>query len=394
MDVDYHTQALKNVDVSIVKELNTREIGNFRVSFGEVKVTQDFYKYKAMIYGKTLSTHNLDLPPLKYHTRGLWFTIPGVVADSLEHIFTKKDAFAGSLHGAEHALISMFPLLVLCDRFDIGGLSTNYHPETGKATIFIYDAYEGGIGLAEKAVEVMEKLVEVTRDMVKSCQCRKGCPTCIYSPKCGNDNKPLHKNGTIFLLEAILKMMKGETVDLSNDSGFELIPKSSGPFKSPAMGSEGYQEFENPENLNRKGESFYLNGNLNEAAKCFQKVLEMDENNISALKYQGIIRVKQEKPEKALEFFEKVLLIHPDDPETLYYQALSFNKIQKYAESKNVSLELLKIRPDWDDAWSVLAIALHALGDKEKAIEAYSKALELDPLNQDAARNLKDLLDS
>ena len=170
MDVDYHTQALKNVDVSIEKELNTREIGNFKVSFGEVKVTQDFYKYKAMIYGKTLSTHNPDLPPLKYHTRGLWFTIPGVVADSLENIFTKKDAFAGSLHGAEHALISMFPLLVLCDRFDIGGLSTNYHPETGKATIFIYDAYEGGIGLAEKAVEVMEKLVEVTRDMVKSCQ--------------------------------------------------------------------------------------------------------------------------------------------------------------------------------------------------------------------------------
>ncbi|EKF86579.1 DEAD/DEAH box helicase [Methanobacterium formicicum] len=394
MDVDYHTQALKNVDVSIVKELNTREIGNFRVSFGEVKVTQDFYKYKAMIYGKTLSTHNLDLPPLKYHTRGLWFTIPGVVADSLENIFTKKDAFAGSLHGAEHALISMFPLLVLCDRFDIGGLSTNYHPETGKATIFIYDAYEGGIGLAEKAVEVMEKLVEVTRDMVKSCQCRKGCPTCIYSPKCGNDNKPLHKNGTIFLLEAILKMMKGETVDLSNEPGFELIPKSSGSFKSPAMGSEGYQEFENPENLNRKGESFYLNGNLNEAARCFQKVLEMDENNISALKYQGIILAKQEKPEKALEFFEKVLLIQSDDPETLYYQAVLFNETEQYAESKNISMKLLKARPDWDDAWSVLAIALHALGDREKAIEAYSKALELDPLNHDAAINLKDLLDS
>ena len=394
MDVDYHTQALKNVDVSIVKELDKREIGNFTVSFGEVKVTQDFYKYKAMIYGKTLSTHNLDLPPLKYHTRGLWFTIPGMVADSLENIFTKKDSFAGSLHGAEHALISMFPLLVLCDRFDIGGLSTNYHPETGKATIFIYDAYEGGIGLAEKAVEVMEKLVEVTRDMVKSCQCRKGCPTCIYSPKCGNDNKPLHKNGTIFLLEAILKMMNGETMDLSNDSGIELIPNSTGPFKSPAMGSDAYQEFENPENLNRKGESFYLNGNLKEAEKCFQKVLEMDENNISALKYQGIIKVKHEKPEKALEFFEKVLLIQDDDPETLYYQAVCFNKAQNYVESKNVLMELLKARPDWDDAWSVLGIALHALGDKEKAIEAYQKALELDPLNHDAAGNLRDLLDS
>jgi ATP-dependent helicase YprA (DUF1998 family) len=108
-----------------------------------VKVTQDFYKYKEMLYGKTLATHELDLPPLKYHTRGLWFTIPGIVADALENIFPKKDSYAGSLHGAEHALISMFPLLVLCDRFDIGGLSTNYHPQTRKATIFIYDAYEG-----------------------------------------------------------------------------------------------------------------------------------------------------------------------------------------------------------------------------------------------------------
>lgn len=213
MDVDYHTQALKNVDVTIEKEAYNRTIGNFRVHFGEVKVTQDFYKYKEMLYGKTLATNKLELPALKYHTRGLWFTIPGVVADALENIFPKKDSYAGSLHGAEHALISMFPLLVLCDRFDIGGLSTNHHPQTGKATIFIYDAYEGGIGLAEKAVEVTEKLVEVTRDMVKTCQCQKGCPTCIYSPKCGNDNKPLHKKGTIFILEAILKMMNGESIE-------------------------------------------------------------------------------------------------------------------------------------------------------------------------------------
>ena len=89
MDVDYHTQALKNVDVTIEKEAYHRTIGNFRVSFGEVKVSQDFYKYKEMLYGN-LATHNLDLPPLKYHTRGLWFTLPGVVADSLENIFPKR----------------------------------------------------------------------------------------------------------------------------------------------------------------------------------------------------------------------------------------------------------------------------------------------------------------
>ena len=393
MDVDYHTQALKNVDVSIVKELDKRKIGNFEVYFGEVRVTQDFYKYKTMIYGKTLSTHNLELPPLKYHTRGLWFTIPGMVADSLENIFTKKDAYAGSLHGAEHALISMFPLLVLCDRFDIGGLSTNYHPETGKATIFIYDAYEGGIGLSEKAVEVMEKLVEVTRDMVKSCQCSKGCPTCIYSPKCGNDNKPLHKNGTIFLLDAILKMIKCEKMDLPTESILEHPPHITGPVKTQAIGGEGYQEFENPRNLTKKGESFYFNGNHQEALKCFQKVIEMDENNLTAWKYRGMILEHQDDHQGAIESFKKALEIHKEDDETFYYLAVSHYNNGDLDECKNTSKKLIKRRKDWDDAWCILAMSLQALGDEEEAVKAYQKALSINPLNEDAADNLNELLD-
>lgn len=392
MEVDYHTQALKNVDVSIVKELDKRTIGNFQVSFGEVKVTQDFYKYKTMIYGKTLSTHNLELPPLKYHTRGLWFTIPGMVADSLENIFTKKDAYAGSLHGAEHALISMFPLLVLCDRFDIGGLSTNYHPETGKATIFIYDAYEGGIGLSEKAVEVMEKLVEVTRDMVKSCQCSKGCPTCIYSPKCGNDNKPLHKNGTIFLLDSILKMINGEKMDLPTESILEHPAHITGPLKSPSIGGEAYQEFENPQNLTNKGESFYFNGNHQEALKCFQKVIKMDENNLTAWKYRGMILEREDDHQGAIESFIRALEIHEDDEETLYYLAVSHYNNGCLKECKDTSQKLIKRRKDWDDAWCILAMALQGLGDEEGAVKAYQKSLSINPLNEDAADNLNELL--
>jgi len=393
MDVDYHTQALKNVDVSIVKELDKRIIGNFTVSFGEVKVTQDFYKYKTMIYGKTVSTHNLELPPLKYHTRGLWFTIPGMVADSLENIFTKKDAYAGSLHGAEHALISMFPLLVLCDRFDIGGLSTNYHPETGKATIFIYDAYEGGIGLSEKAVEVMEKLVEVTRDMVKSCQCSKGCPTCIYSPKCGNDNKPLHKNGTIFLLDSILKMIKGEKMDLPTESILEHQVHITGPVKTPSIGGEAYQEFENPQNLTNKGESFYFNGNHQEALKCFQKVIEMDQNNLTAWKYRGMILEREDDHLGAIESFIRALKIHKDDEETLYYLAVSYYNNGCLRECKDTSEKVIKRRKDWDDAWCILAMSLQALGDEEGAVKAYQKALSINPLNEDAPDKLNELLD-
>jgi len=393
MDVDYHTQALRNVEVTIEKELNNRKIGNFSVSFGEVKVTQDFYKYKEMLYGKTLATHELDLPPLKYHTRGLWFTVPGMVADSLENIFTKKDAYAGSLHGAEHALISMFPLLVLCDRFDIGGLSTNYHPQTGKATIFIYDAYEGGIGLAEKAVEVMDKLVEVTRDMVKSCQCRKGCPTCIYSPKCGNDNKPLHKSGTIFLLESIMKMMEGETMEFPTHLTTDHHEISSPPSKTSMVGAEGYHEFENPQNLTQKGESFYLSGNYQEALSCFQKALQMDENLLSAWKYQGMIEQQQDHQPEALKSLKRALQIDPDNPETIYYLAVSLYKTGNHKECRDLAEKLTRLRGDWDDAWCVLGMARQALGEGEKAIQAYHKALEINPLNEEAGNNLKELLE-
>ncbi len=392
MDVDYHTQALRNVDVFIEKEIITRDIGKFRVSFGEVKVSQDFYKYKEMLYGKTLATHELDLPPLKYHTRGLWFTVPGIVADSLENIFPKKDSYAGSLHGAEHAIIAMFPLLVLCDRFDIGGLSTNYHPQTGKATIFIYDAYEGGIGLAEKAVEVMEKLVEVTRDMVKSCQCREGCPTCIYSPKCGNDNKPLHKKGTLFILEAILKMMKDENIDLASSL---LVNHTKNPHsKKQAMGAEDGTIFETPENLTKKGESLYINGNYEEALECFQKTLELDGKNFIALKYQGMILQLKDEHIEALKSFEEANKISSDDPETLYYMAVSLYEVGDFQESKKLAEKVIKIRSDWDDAWCILAMALESVDSEDEAIDAYNKALEINPLNKEAIEGLNNLLDA
>jgi DEAD/DEAH box helicase domain-containing protein len=239
----------------------------------------------------------------------------------------------------------------------------------------------------------MEKLVEVTRDMVKSCQCRKGCPTCIYSPKCGNDNKPLHKKGTIFILEAMLKMMKGESVDLAEDLVVNHIETTPPNIKPAIVGAEGYQEFENPQNLTRKGESFYINGNYEEALKCFQKTLKLDGMNLTALKYQGMILQLQGNHAEALESFQNALKIQGDDPETLYYLAVSLYETGSYQESKQTSNKLIKIRKDWDDAWCILAMALQALSDKEGAIKSYNKALSINPLNEDAANNLRELLE-
>ena len=142
------------------------------------------------------------MPPLKFKTKGLWFTIPQSVKDELKKLYPDEDeVFEGGLHGAEHSLIGLFPLQVMCDRFDIGGMSTAYHKDTEEATIFIYDGYEGGIGICEKAVDVFVELLESTLDLIKGCKCRNGCPSCIYSPKCGNDNKPLHKKATEYILQ-------------------------------------------------------------------------------------------------------------------------------------------------------------------------------------------------
>ena len=107
---------------------------------------------------------------------------------------------AGGLHGAEHAIIALMPLHVMCDRWDIGGLSSPMFGENGEPVIFVYDAYEGGIGLAEKAYEVLPALLTSAYELVRDCTCEKGCPSCIYSPKCGNDNQPLDKEATILIL--------------------------------------------------------------------------------------------------------------------------------------------------------------------------------------------------
>ncbi|KAF5037101.1 Tetratricopeptide repeat protein [anaerobic digester metagenome] len=238
----------------------------------------------------------------------------------------------------------------------------------------------------------MEKLVEVTRDMVKSCQCSKGCPTCIYSPKCGNDNKPLHKNGTIFLLDSILKMIKGEKMDLPTEPIPEH-PSITGPVKTPAIGGEAYQEFENPHNLTKKGESFYFNGNLQEAIKCFQKVIDMDGKNLTAWKYRGMILEQDHDHDGAIKSFKKALKIDKNDDETYYHLAVSYYNNGCLKESKDASEILIKRRKDWDDAWCILAMSLQALGDEKGATEAYQRALSINPLNEDAADSLNRLLD-
>ena len=219
-DVDFYTQVLKESFVSIIDIIDKKSIGDIELFLGHLKVTENYNAYKIMRGDSAIGYKKIYLPPLEFNTVGFFFTFPTSIEDELwdkrssdkdilkmlikrKNVDIKKEVFGGSLHGIEHAMIGIMPFHVMCDRWDIGGLSTNFHPSTGKPTVFIYDGFEGGIGLSEKAYELFGEIVKTSMELVKECSCEEGCPACIYSPKCGNDNKPMDKMGAIFLLEKI-----------------------------------------------------------------------------------------------------------------------------------------------------------------------------------------------
>ncbi|MFX0116367.1 MAG: Zn-binding domain-containing protein, partial [Candidatus Hodarchaeota archaeon] len=167
----------------------------------KVKVTEDYYGYRLKTHDEVLGFYNLELPPLEFETVALWFELP---VDLKTHILEQEQDLAGGLHAAEHALIAMTPLIAMCDRWDIGGFSTVAFGDTQQASIVIYDAFPGGIGIAEKCFERFETLVAFTQELLKDCPCESGCPSCVQSPKCGNNNEPLDKQIALLILKELL----------------------------------------------------------------------------------------------------------------------------------------------------------------------------------------------
>jgi DEAD/DEAH box helicase domain-containing protein len=196
-EVDYYTQPLKEIDLSIIEIIETRMIHGARCVFGDVEVTERYTGYKIKRKDTIIGMEPLDLPPITFRTKAFWI-IPA--PDTEQRIVCSNLDLAGGLHGAEHAIIALMPLHVMCDRWDVGGLSSSGFGEDGEPTIFVYDGYEGGIGLAEKAYELLPALFLNAHELVRDCRCNEGCPSCIYSPKCGNDNQPLDKEAAILVL--------------------------------------------------------------------------------------------------------------------------------------------------------------------------------------------------
>jgi DEAD/DEAH box helicase domain-containing protein len=176
--------------------------GPVQVSFGTVHVhTQVTSFLRRLPSGEVIGTHPLELPLRTLNTRAVWWTMP---VEWLAAAGVAEVDIPGSAHAAEHAGIGMLPLVATCDRWDIGGVSTALHPDTGLPTIMVYDGHPGGAGFAERAFDSFEEWLRSTLETVGSCRCESGCPGCVQSPKCGNGNEPLDKSGAIRLLRAVL----------------------------------------------------------------------------------------------------------------------------------------------------------------------------------------------
>jgi DEAD/DEAH box helicase domain-containing protein len=208
----WHTAARSTTDICVVSVLQQRRASGVSVALGEVEVSSQVVSYlRRLPSGQVLDAVPLELPPSTLRTRAVWFTVTEAL---LEAAGLAPAALPGALHAAEHAAIGLLPLVATCDRWDIGGVSTARHPDTGEPTIFVHDGHPGGAGFADRAHAAVVPWLAATRDAIAACECPAGCPSCVQSPKCGNGNDPLDKAGAIVVLDAVLA-----TLPAAGDSG-------------------------------------------------------------------------------------------------------------------------------------------------------------------------------
>ena len=201
---DYYTTARDITQIEVLETQRTAQWGDVAVHFGDVKVTTQVVSFqrKALISNEVLGEEPLDLGARDLFTKAVWFEVEN---RSLTGAGLIEAQFPGALHAAEHAAIGLLPLVASSDRWDIGGVSTALHADTGVPTIFVYDGHAGGAGFAERGFEKAKAWLTATRDAIEACECESGCPSCVQSPKCGNKNNPLDKDAAVTLIDVLLK---------------------------------------------------------------------------------------------------------------------------------------------------------------------------------------------
>jgi DEAD/DEAH box helicase domain-containing protein len=212
--LNYYTQALKEVDIKDLKKEKEEKIGDINLCYGKLTVTEKYDKYNIIKFSKITASKKLNLPPLEFKTKGLWFTVPFYIKELIEEYIVTDDKFTerfmGCLQGVENVLISVAPFHVMCDTYDFGGVSKNVHEDTHNATIFIYDGFEGGVCLTLKAFKLFEDIIKMGYELVRDCDCESGCPACIYSSQNQTDDRYLNKEGTLLILKELYKIICNE----------------------------------------------------------------------------------------------------------------------------------------------------------------------------------------
>jgi DEAD/DEAH box helicase domain-containing protein len=196
-DGDWYTRPKKETEIYIERTREQRQVAGVQLNFGDVSVTEQVIAFQRVSISEQepIDIVALELPEQSFVTQALWYVLPEQLSGALP-----SDALLGSLHATEHGQIAVLPLIAMCDRWDIGGLSTNVHFQTGRSTIFIYDGHPGGVGIAQRGYEQFERLLGDASRLIAECPCESGCPSCVQSPKCGNLNEPLHKAGALELM--------------------------------------------------------------------------------------------------------------------------------------------------------------------------------------------------
>jgi DEAD/DEAH box helicase domain-containing protein len=224
-EVDYYTQVRGYKETEILEIYHQRPVWGSQAFTGRISVTDQVTEYEIRrIRDKKLMTKvSLDFPPQVFETEGMWFRIPRRIKRAAE--LAGLD-FMGGIHAVEHAAIGIFPLLVMADRNDLGGLATPHHPQVGGAAVFIYDGIPGGAGLNREAFKNAESLLEYTLTAITGCACDSGCPSCVHSPKCGSGNRPIDKTAATVIIE---KLKETAPVDATEDDGVRGSPAGLSP---------------------------------------------------------------------------------------------------------------------------------------------------------------------
>jgi DEAD/DEAH box helicase domain-containing protein len=198
-----YTQPRSETEITILGTEARRPVAASTLAIGWVRVRSRVVGYRVLdtYTGKLVAVEPLHLPPSELVTRAFWYVIPPAV---LEEAGVAARDWPGALHAIEHAAIGMMPLFTICDRWDVGGVSTPLQEDTGGPTIVVYDAHAGGSGVAELGYDAGDRHLRATLDVISSCPCEQGCPSCVQSPKCGNGNEPLDKAAAVAVLRQLL----------------------------------------------------------------------------------------------------------------------------------------------------------------------------------------------